>query len=510
MRLVIEQQFLLGRFHATRWNQNPFEDPYGEWPPSPWRLLRALAARWFQYARESGDTDGKKRDALLQALADSLPAYHLPPQSWRGRALKQYQPTAVAWTDPSAKASAYKSPKKTLVEDHYRAVPLDQPVLWCWDQVELPPEQLSLLDSLLSRTLYFGRAESFCRMRRLAALPRGVEPNCTLDDKDDGQKSPVLVPAGGQELRLDALLDLTDGQILRGRRIPPATAWHYARIPNSPPHSPAGGHSLHVTADLGFIQFAVGGHVYPPQNRWIKVTERLRGRVLRQLSQRIVGSLAARYTSLMAQQKQELALMAGKDGDGKSIEGHRHAFFILWPDDSGLPTRLIVWRRDQPFASEEVKSLLQASDKPVAWETGAPDWSVRLVPLPFSTPLPRGFGDEACVWVSATPFVPPSARHRFRKSGQARPEETPERVATRLLQAFGMPKPIKVSTDSEGVQWLHLHETGESRRRKTQPRSPLVRPGFNMRLEFDGPVRGPIMLGDSCHFGLGVFRAVIS
>ncbi len=53
MPLILEQSFPLGRFHATRWNQNPFEDPYGEWPPSSWRLLRALAARWFQYSRET-------------------------------------------------------------------------------------------------------------------------------------------------------------------------------------------------------------------------------------------------------------------------------------------------------------------------------------------------------------------------------------------------------------------------------------------------------------------------
>ena len=57
MPLILEQVFPLGRFHATRWNQNPFEDRHGEWPPSPWRLLRALAARWFQYARETGDED---------------------------------------------------------------------------------------------------------------------------------------------------------------------------------------------------------------------------------------------------------------------------------------------------------------------------------------------------------------------------------------------------------------------------------------------------------------------
>ena len=40
MALAIEQYFLTGRFHATRWNQNPFEDSHGEWPPSPYRLLR--------------------------------------------------------------------------------------------------------------------------------------------------------------------------------------------------------------------------------------------------------------------------------------------------------------------------------------------------------------------------------------------------------------------------------------------------------------------------------------
>ncbi len=39
MRIVLKQIFPLGRFHATPWRVNPFDDPHGEWPPSPWRLL---------------------------------------------------------------------------------------------------------------------------------------------------------------------------------------------------------------------------------------------------------------------------------------------------------------------------------------------------------------------------------------------------------------------------------------------------------------------------------------
>ena len=53
MKLVLRQEFPLGRFHATPWRVNPFDDPHGEWPPSPWRLVRAVTARWYQWARET-------------------------------------------------------------------------------------------------------------------------------------------------------------------------------------------------------------------------------------------------------------------------------------------------------------------------------------------------------------------------------------------------------------------------------------------------------------------------
>src|SRR3990172_2991946 len=95
MPLIIEQSFPLGRFHATRWKQNPFEDPYGEWPPSPWRLLRALTARWFQYFRETGLSNEGERDSLLTALSSEPPAFALPALTWRGPAIKQYQPTGL-------------------------------------------------------------------------------------------------------------------------------------------------------------------------------------------------------------------------------------------------------------------------------------------------------------------------------------------------------------------------------------------------------------------------------
>jgi CRISPR-associated protein Csb2 len=504
MPLVIEQNYPLGRFHATRWNQSPFEDPFGEWPPSPWRFLRALAARSFQYERETG-APPTARDPLLDALAQSPPSFYLPPTSARGPALMQYQPTAVAWTDATKKKAAYMTPKTTLIPDHYRVLPGDDPVVWIWSGLDLDAACLVLLDALLDRTLYFGRAESFCRMRRVEQP--GVEANCVLRRKDSGGDSPVLVPIPGTVLRMDVLLEWTDGKLLAGYPIPPGTEWHFAslprpiKVPLRPPvrSTPAGIHTM---------QFAVGGRVYPPAEHWIRVAERFRGRVIQHCAARMSGTPRAHYGSLSAAQKDELALLTGKDATGAALKGHLHAYFLLRPDDDGNPTRLIVWRQGESFTAVEIEAMIGATEFPVAWESGAPDWQLRLVPLPDRTPLPSGFSGPSRVWRSITPFVPPAGRRRFRENGRLRPGESVERVAAKLLEASGWPVPARIVETPDKTVWVGLHETRERRFERNQTRTPLVRPGYHLQVEFESPVAGPIMIGDSSHFGLGQFAAV--
>ena len=43
--LAVGLKFPAGRFHATPWGRHVNEGA-PEWPPSPWRLLRALLAVW--------------------------------------------------------------------------------------------------------------------------------------------------------------------------------------------------------------------------------------------------------------------------------------------------------------------------------------------------------------------------------------------------------------------------------------------------------------------------------
>jgi CRISPR-associated protein Csb2 len=250
----------------------------------------------------------------------------------------------------------------------------------------------------------------------------------------------------------------------------------------------------------------VGGRVYPPLRRWIKVAERFRGQVLTQMSRQLTGEPRAHYGVLTPEQREAVALFSGKDSAGHPLCGHQHAFFLIWPDANGLPTRLIVWRR-QPFTSAEVQALMAAAQRLIAWEDSAPDWALRLVPLPFETPPPSGLLAEARVWQSATPFVPHAGRHHFRRNGRARPNESPEHLLVRLLQLEGRPLPERVTSleECEEARWIYLHETRQRRRLREESHTPWVRPGYRLRVTFQEPVRGPLILGDSAHFGLGLF-----
>src|SRR5262245_66445789 len=72
--LVIELKFPAGRYHATAWGRHVNEG-VPEWPPSPYRLLRALYDVW---QRKCFELPGAAVEAVLEALAASPPSFELP------------------------------------------------------------------------------------------------------------------------------------------------------------------------------------------------------------------------------------------------------------------------------------------------------------------------------------------------------------------------------------------------------------------------------------------------
>src|SRR5215471_11786761 len=72
---TIRLTFPAARYHATPWGRHVNEG-IPEWPPSPYRLVRALYDAW---KRKLADWDRNRVERVLAALSSSMPSYRLPP-----------------------------------------------------------------------------------------------------------------------------------------------------------------------------------------------------------------------------------------------------------------------------------------------------------------------------------------------------------------------------------------------------------------------------------------------
>ena len=131
MQLFLRQSFPLERFHATPWRINPFDDPYGEWPPSPWRFVRAVVARWYQWRREISETwPGNELDGLIRALCVSRYSFHLPERARQSAILRQYHPVEFGWNPASKKVAGMRSYGTKAVPDRFESMGFPRDYGW--------------------------------------------------------------------------------------------------------------------------------------------------------------------------------------------------------------------------------------------------------------------------------------------------------------------------------------------------------------------------------------------
>lgn len=518
MRLVLRQSFPLGRFHATPWRVNPFDDPFGEWPPSPWRFVRAVVARWYQWRREnSGVWDKVELDALVGALCDSAYRLHLPEQARRGSAMRQYHPVAFRWEPPDRFKGKGKNKKPvsqlrmygtSLVQDNSWCVPPGESgdIWWFIEGERWTPELVEVFDRCLERMIYFGRAESLTRVRR--ADDSSVAPNCELLDGAGATAAvPVLVPR--RDAGLADIERVTEDPLL-ARNVPEGARMMYACRPHRPParEEPI---SLKLRPDCHLIQLAIGWAVPPEARAVVRLTARFRSAVLRELLLiKTDNPGKASWSAAPAWVRSAIADMVGKDAEGLPLRGHRHTEFLAWWTDSvptRLLTRLLVWRQSRPFDEDEQRAILRAASREISWAAAGPDadaWKIKLVPLDAAVPPPPGFdGTSTATWESLTPYVPP--RHALRR-GKPRLPESLENQIRRELALRGTPEAGGVIVQEiEHSTWVAVHVPS----REAAERPFLGdRRGYWLRLRFEQPVLGPLRLGHSSSFGLGLFAPI--
>lgn len=156
--LKIELRFPAGRFHATPWGRHVNEGAV-EWPPSPWRLLRALIATWHLKNKTRARDDTILR-TLVTKLAGALPVFQLPRAS--AGHTRHYMPINEG-----------KNEKRTKVFDTFLHPAGAVRIVW---DVDLEKDERALLAAMLINLGYFGRAESLVEATLLSDSEI-IEPN---------------------------------------------------------------------------------------------------------------------------------------------------------------------------------------------------------------------------------------------------------------------------------------------------------------------------------------------
>ncbi len=485
--IVIELQFPAGRFHATPWGRNVNEGEV-EWPPSPYRLARALVDVW---KRRKPAWPEERMEPVLKAL-------NVPP--------KYLLPAAAAAHTRSYLSSNTKDPTdKQLIFDAFVVIDRCEKVLMGFEG-DLSPESRRDLQELLEEINYFGRSESWVR----AGLADGlsdIEWNCfptglesAGPDHETVQVACLLPPERYAELPhrpekkekkqvktgkacswIEALCMTTKDLLKEGWSNPPALfRVDYARRSDSLRPRP-GRSAPGLKGGFRCAKYALCSTVLPNVEETASFAERIRGKLMG-IHKRIKNNDPALVSPVFS----------GKDPEGRPLKGHRHAFFLpLDEDGDGRLDHLLIYAAD-PFDEGELAALDNLRS---VWQSNRrPD--VRLVLVSLSAELP---GQKSVKkWVSASPFV--SSRH-YRK-GRGTYQEWLDAEIMKECTFHGLPEPV-------GIEWIShpLTTTRQIRWFEFIRSRKDVRPfrGYGCILEFNESVRGPFALGSGCHFGLGLF-----
>jgi len=459
MGTTIVASFPWGRYHATPWGRNVNEGVV-EWPPSPWRLARALVAAWKARVPEFEEADVLE---ALDLLCDP-PDYLLPPFT-TGHS-RHYLP------DTQHRLGVGGNTDKVL--DAFVVTERDGLVAMRWERT-LRPEQRRTLSTLLDRVSYLGRAESVCDMRLGEEREDFPELLCTPSGPDEGEGVELLVPE--RPLTVAALTARTVDLRQRRLRYPPGTRLVTYRRPEPPTTRGSATHRAVRTVEA--VRWTITTPARPSVRAAVAMADAVRQAAMSRFGRLNDGQVSP--------------VLAGKDRAGTPLRDHRHAHYLaLDLDGDGLLDTLVCWAPGG-LGGAEIAALARIDG--LAGRSFARDFRPCRLGLEavgaVEAVIPEVVGPSDR-WRSHTPFAPP--RHGRRN----RPWDAHVKAeVVRELTYRGLPQPVEAAV--EPGEWLAF------RRHRLTERLADGRRAIGVRLRFDRPVAGPIVLGALSHFGLGVF-----
>lgn len=477
MATTVAIRFPLGRYHATPWDRSVNEGAT-EWPPSPWRLLRALVSTWYTRWPDLAAPDF---DRLLDALGDP-PSYRTPP-TWPAHSRHYLPGLDHKKGEPGG---------TDLTLDPFLSVPRNDELLIRWN-ASLPDLQRAMLAKLLELLPYLGRADSVCEARLLDSDP---QPDNLWWRPDSTGSRRVRLLAVSRPVSRPAL-EISTVQMRRSRRMLPLGSTLVSYAADDPPETRRPRRRQRPSVEA--VRFAVKGEAPLRSTHGILLADDMH---------RLVGDSLAR-ADVDEDRRQMLFGTAG------APSGHQHLHWIpvAAHDGRGASVHSLIMWAPCLLRADEVAAVISRPWR-LSGQRGGRDDSdgYKLRGFPEVRLLFQAAGSieqvapELCqpagIWRSLTPYLP--VRHQ-KKEPLAAYLAADIAAELRYRDQFkDLPAPVVEPVDPSGG--VPDRRAREFRRYRLNEHMDKARRGLDLRLEFSTEVSGPVLLGQLSHFGYGIFK----
>ena len=532
---TVRIRFPGGRYHATTWGHHVNEGQI-EWPPSPWRLLRALMACGFntQQWLELPDV----ACSLFEKLCRCLPSYRLPSAS--AAHSRHFMP--IGTLDKGRE-------KTTLVFDTWANVSNEELIVR-WECI-LDTEETELLRTLVDCLGYLGRSESWIEAELLDndsleniefnAFPHSegrmqgrnweqITSLAAIDPDIYQQWRNTLVDQALSEFPLPDGKKKPSAKLIKDRErviapyptdilecLQKDTSWWKQHRWSQPPGSQRVVYWRRSDSlEVGVPQRPKRPRSHTVSTMILAITTPSGNKSALPSVTRTLPQAELVHRALVGRvakgERVDCPELTGKSKDGKPLLGsHEHAHIIpIDLDNDGHLDHIIIHvpmgLGDQ--AQSAIRTLTRTWTKGGTGDlqlalAGCGDFdSLRTIPAPLDRQVDRLMGSElgSTLWTSITPFVPPRyVKPRGKNSliGQIAAE----------LNSRGFPEPEDVQILEWNDETLSMRHFVRVRRGKAPPPIDI---GYVLQIRFAEALRTtrPLILGYASHFGLGLFGAI--
>ena len=523
--------FLVGRFHATPWGRH-VNEAAPEWPPSPWRILRTFVATWKRKLDNDAECGPQIVEGLIRKLAVP-PMFVLPPASLGHT--RHFMP----WFK--------KGPTdRTLIFDGFVALDKNHPVIILWSELALDQQESYAVEKIISNIGFLGRSESWVDVRVLtdeeaAMALNDVDRHCMpmAENYDRSKFDTVRVLCANPMTAFERTCTLNDGRgktkktsstplydpdwqlcietlELHNKRWsdPPGSRWKtYLRRKDCFAIQSIRSKTYVKPSRPTMARFAIYGSVLPLVEDTLRVAESARRTAMgcfgRLEKKRLYQGNVPADAPLPRSE-----VFSGKDEQSTPLEGHHHAYYLPTDEDGDGRIDHLTIIAEMGFGPAEVRALDRMNL--LKREDGDP-LNLMLIALGQSSeilaPIITG---PSRVWISATPFIVtrfPKARGKKKDPVELLGLENQREFARQVLieeirRAYpDLIELVKVEYLNEehrcGAHGLRPIQFKRYRQKRGDDGG--SRPAGVFRIVFPESVHGPICLGHSSHFGLGLF-----